>query len=429
MMKSLREILPWRPGGEELSGGSTARSTHAWIRWAKVWDVLFYAILVVALASSLADMGLYGRSQLLMGALTALFGLWYWFMIFRHRRWIQRDVPMLVYAAGAIALCIALIWINPIYNLLLFVMYSQLYSFLAMRWAIPTSIFLTALLALRGIVLAPGSWPIWVFIGTLSIFFGIFFALWIDSIIVQSQERRRLIEELESTRGELAAQERHAGVLEERGRLAREIHDTLAQGFISIVTHLEAAEGSLPTGSGQARHHLEQARRTARENLVEARNLVAALRPEILEGSSLSGALERLAGRWSKETGVPATVSITGEERPLTQESQVALLRAAQEALSNTRKHARAQRAKITLSYMEDLVALDVQDDGEGFDPRGVPVGADGGFGLRAMRERVEALGGSLLVESERGAGCTLVVELPLVAEAEVAVPAEGEVL
>jgi signal transduction histidine kinase len=425
VMKSLREILPWRQGEEEPSGGSTARGTHAWIRWARVWNVLFYAILVVALACSLADVGLYGRSQLVMGALTVLFGLWYWFMIIGHRRWIKRDVPMLVYAAGAIALCIALIWINPIYNLLLFVMYSQLYSFLTMRWAIPTSVLLTALLALRGIVLAPESWPIWVFIGTLSIFFGIFFALWINSIIMQSQERRRLIEELESTRGELAAQERHAGVLEERGRLAREIHDTLAQGFISIVTHLEAAEGSLPNGSGQARHHLEQARRTARENLVEARNLVAALRPEILEGSSLSGALGRLAERWSKETDVPATVSITGGERPLTQESQVALLRAAQEALSNTRKHARAQRVEITLSYMEDLVALDVQDDGEGFDPGGVAVGADGGFGLRAMRERVEALGGSLLVESEQGACCTLVVELPLVAGVEVALSTE----
>jgi signal transduction histidine kinase len=424
-MKSLREILPLRRRREVLSGGSTARSTHAWIRWAKVWDALFYVILVVALVSSLADMGSYGRSQLVMGTLTVIFGLWYWFMIIRHRRWIQRDLPMIVYAAGAIALCLTLIWISPIYNLLLFVMYSQLYSFLAMRWAIPTSILLSTLLVLRGIVLAPESWPVWVFIGTLSIFFGIFFALWINSIIMQSQERRRLIEELESTRGELSAQERHAGVLEERGRLAREIHDTLAQGFISIVTHLEAAEGSLLAGSGQARRHLEQARRTARENLVEARNLVAALRPEILEGSSLSGALGRLAERWSGETGVPTTVSITGEERPLTQESQVALLRASQEALSNTRKHARAQRVEITLSYMEDLVALDVQDDGEGFDPRGVAVGADGGFGLRAMRERVETLGGSLLVESEQGAGCTLVVELPLVAGAEIGVPAE----
>ncbi|HEX5850669.1 MAG TPA: histidine kinase, partial [Rubrobacter sp.] len=143
------------------------------------------------------------------------------------------------------------------------------------------------------------------------------------SIIEQSRERRELIEELESTREQLAARQRRAGILEERGRLAREIHDTLAQGFISIVAHLEAAEGAL--GSDQARRHLEQARRTARDNLIEARHLVAALRPEILEGSSLSGALERLARRWSEETDIPATVSVTGGESTLTQESQVAL--------------------------------------------------------------------------------------------------------
>jgi signal transduction histidine kinase len=178
---------------------------------------------------------------------------------------------------------------------------------------------------------------------------------------------------------------------------------------------------------GPSREHLDQARRTARENLVEARRLVAALRPEILEGTSLSGALGRLAERWSGETGVPATVSVTGDEHALAQETQVALLRAAQEALSNTRRHARAASVEITLSYMEDLVALDVQDDGEGFDPNGVAEGADGGFGLRAMRERVEAIGGSLLVESEPGAGCTLVVELPLVPGAEGATFAKRE--
>jgi signal transduction histidine kinase len=253
-----------------------------------------------------------------------------------------------------------------------------------------------------------------VFIATLSVIFGIFFALWINSIIGQSQERQQLIEELESTREELAARQRRAGILEERSRLAREIHDTLAQGFISIVAHLEAAEGALSPGSHQARRHLQQARRTARENLVEARHLVAALRPEILEGSSLSGALERLAQRWSEETGIPATVSVTGNEHPLAQGSQVALLRAAQEALSNTRRHSGASETSITLSYMDDLVALDVQDDGTGFTPEKVSVEANGGFGLRAMRERVEALGGSLLLESAPGEGCTVVVELPL---------------
>jgi signal transduction histidine kinase len=412
VMKSFRDMLPERvaPG---RSPGGTARGTNAWVRWAGVWDALFYVLLVVALASSLLDMGFYGRRQLVVVGLTVLFGLWYWFMVRRHRRWIQKDIPMLVYAAGAITLCISLIWLSPSYNLLLFVMYSQLYSFLRIRLAIPASVVLTAFLVLRGILAAPEAWPFWVFIATLSVLFGIFFALWINSIIEQSQERQQLIRELESTREELAARQRRAGILEERSRLAREIHDTLAQGFISIVAHLEAAEGALSPGSDQARLHLQQARRTARENLVEARHLVAALRPEILDGSSLSGALGRLARRWSEETGIPATVSVTGDEHPLAQGSQVALLRAAQEALSNSRRHAGAGEVSITLSYMDDLVALDVQDDGTGFTPENVAVEANGGFGLRAMRERLQALGGSLLVESEPGAGCTLVVELP----------------
>ena len=112
MMKSFKNMLPER-AGQRRSPGGTARDTNAWIRWAGVWDALFYVLLAVALASSLLEMGLLGERQLVIFGLTILFGLWYWFMIIRHRRWIQRDLPMLVYAAGAIALCVALIWINP----------------------------------------------------------------------------------------------------------------------------------------------------------------------------------------------------------------------------------------------------------------------------------------------------------------------------
>jgi signal transduction histidine kinase len=151
--------------------------------------------------------------------------------------------------------------------------------------------------------------------------------------------------------------------------LARAIHDTLAQGFISIVTHLEAAEEELSPRTGSVRRHLDQALRAARENLVEARRLVAALRPEILEGLSLPEALRRLAAGWSEASGVPVEVNVTGDQTWLPQELRVALLRVAQEGLSNARKHARADRVTMTLSYLEDLALLDVQDDGLGFDP------------------------------------------------------------
>ncbi len=209
----------------------------------------------------------------------------------------------------------------------------------------------------------------------------------------------------------LMRQVSEAAVLEERQRLAREIHDTLAQDFTSIVTHLEAAESALDTAPDVARAHLDRARRAAREGLREARRVVWALRPDILTRTDLAQALERVAHRWSEETGTPAHVTVTGTPRPLPGDLDVVLLRAAQEALNNVRKHARASRVDITLTYMDDQVILDVQDDGVGFDP--ASLSDSPGFGPRAMRERVEARGGHVIVESAPGEGTTVVTILP----------------
>ncbi len=213
---------------------------------------------------------------------------------------------------------------------------------------------------------------------------------------------------------------RQTGVLRERQRMAHEIHDTLAQGFTSIVMNLEAAEGTLPPDLGErARHHLDQVRLTARESLTEARRLVWALRPEPLEKASLPEALGRLIERWSKESGVAASVTVTGTPRPLSPEIETTLFRTAQEALANVRKHAHASRVALTLSYMSTMVALDARDDGVGFDPSETATQvrgrASGGFGLKGMRERIEQAGGTLCVESAPGEGSTLAVELPMV--------------
>ena len=210
---------------------------------------------------------------------------------------------------------------------------------------------------------------------------------------------------------------RQAGVLRERQRMAHEIHDTLAQGFTSIVMNLEAVEEIEPPASETARRHLEGARQAARESLTEARRLVWALRPESLDRRSLVEALQGLSDRWAQETGVSVRANATGTPRGLPPETEVALLRVAQEALGNVRKHAGARRAALTLSYMDDLVVLDILDDGAGFDPcvprAGVGAGDSGGFGLRSMRERVEILGGRFSVDSSPGNGTSLTVELP----------------
>jgi signal transduction histidine kinase len=178
---------------------------------------------------------------------------------------------------------------------------------------------------------------------------------------------------------------------------------------------LEAARSAVESGSAGAAGHVEQALHAARDGLCEARRVAWVLRPESLERGTLGAALERATSELGHQTGIAARTVVTGEARPVTAELEVTLLRASQEALANVRRHARARHVTVTLSYMEDVVVLDVCDDEVGFDPAALPTepGRDGGLGLIAMRERVETLGGSLTVESAPERGSTLVVELP----------------
>ncbi len=248
----------------------------------------------------------------------------------------------------------------------------------------------------------------------LSVAVGSGLALFIDAIIRESRQRHQLIAELEAARTELAGAEHQAGVLEERQRLAREIHDTLAQGFTSIVVLLEAAEAATGPGPHPAQHYLDQARRTARESLGEARSFVWALQPQALETATLPEALGRLTERLSEEAGVTARAMVTGTRHPLAPDTEAAILRTAQEGLANIRKHAQASDVVLTLSYLADGVILDIRDDGRGFDPGAVGERRDGtGLGLLGMRARLAEAGGTLTVESAPGEGTTLVVELP----------------
>ncbi|WP_101789469.1 sensor histidine kinase [Nonomuraea indica] len=232
----------------------------------------------------------------------------------------------------------------------------------------------------------------------------------------ESERRRRLIEELTATRADLAEAQHAAGVLAERERLAREIHDTLAQGLSSIQLLLRAAERALPGTAHGAARYVGQARQAAVDNLAEARRLVAALAPPALEGSTLTDALRRLCATTSARHRLTARFHLAGEPVPLPTAHEVALLRVAQSALANTVRHAGAATAEVTLGYLGDHVAVDVVDDGRGFDPDHLPV-ADprtGGFGLAAMRARVHALGGALTVVSSPGHGTALSARLPL---------------
>jgi signal transduction histidine kinase len=391
----------------------------AWARGAWIWDAAFYAVLGLATAAALLSDHQSRRDRLFTVGLALLLALW-------HRVFSRRVPPdqtavrdALVYVAGIYLLWFALVSTNLAFFFMLWVLYPWTFRLLPLRAGIAAALLLTALTTWRELAipgqslgdrLAQASYAV------VSAVAGMLFAIWIHRIISQSVERKQLIEQLTETRRELAVAERQAGVLEERQRLAREIHDTLAQGFTSIVLQLQAAEAAWAAGSPDARMHLEQARRTASENLAEARRLVWALQPETLGDASLPEALARLTDRLAEEHGIEAATRVTGGRRPLPTPTEVALLRITQEALANVRRHARAGRVTVTLSYMEDVAVLDVQDDGVGFDPRstGPASPEEGGFGLAAMRQRVDRLGGSMVVESAPGAGTTLVVELPV---------------
>jgi signal transduction histidine kinase len=387
-----------------------------------VWDAALYALVALTAALALLDPATAGRDRWLVLGLSALLAGWH--LGFR-RLGIDEDRPrrVLVYLFGLLGLWFVLAGIHPAFFSLLLVLYPQIFRHLRLAVAVPTSVAVSVAVVWRE-VLASGQ-PLsehWGAIigGLVSVVFGSLFALWITRIIEQSYERRRLIEQLEATRSELAAAEREGGRLAERQRLARDIHDTLAQGYVSIVLQLQAAEAELPDGAAQARAHLDLARRTARDNLAEARRLVWDLRPEALSAAPLGEALGRLTGRVAEETGMVATATVTGTPRPLSPDAEVTLLRVTQEALANVRRHADAGRVAVTLSYMDGEATLDVRDDGTGFDPgsRQGGAGADGhgpngGLGLRGMRERVEALGGRLEVETAPGRGTTVAVTVP----------------
>ncbi len=246
-------------------------------------------------------------------------------------------------------------------------------------------------------------------IAALGIAFSVAFGTWVSKIISQSAERAGLIAQLEQTRAELAEVSRDAGVLTERNRLASEIHDTIAQGFTSIVMLVQAADALLDSDPARVRRQLDLIGRTARENLAEARALVSGLVPAALDSTTLSDALARLTDRVGQELAIEASFEVTGEPRVLGTGTEVVLLRIGQEALSNVRKHAKARSVRVGLRFAAEVASLEVRDDGVGFDAGLI----SDGFGLRGMHARIAEVGGVLDVRSDVGAGTTVVAEVP----------------
>jgi signal transduction histidine kinase len=342
------------------------------------WYVLFAVTQVTALILTLVDNNTLA-DRLTAAGLLCLNSLW--FVLYGRRLVIRGDDDWhgFVYAAGSLATFAPAVWFSGNATFALFGLIPQIYMVLPLAWAfVPMAIFVLTPQILTWAAGAVPSlpWPAALLIIGFSQAFG-----WaIHRISTQNQQRGELLERIEALTIEA-----------ERARWSAEIHDTLAQGFTSIITLLQGAEPNV-----------ELALQTARENLREARALVASNAPSPLDGSTLEDALRRLVSGIS----LPSSFRVIGNAVPLTTSVEVVLLRTVQEALTNVARHSGASRVDVVMRFDEDGVSLEVRDDGRGFGD------APEGFGLRGMRARLEQVGGTLSLSSDEGA--SVLVEVPL---------------
>src|SRR5262245_32919958 len=340
----------------------------------------------------------YRLGTLGVAALTAGWMLWW---VTLHPAWQRRRGLMGLYCAGLLVLIGVLVTRSPWFGLFAVTGYLHTWELLTGNWRVGG---VTATAVLHVTAIFGGRLPeptvpaVAAFLLMVAVIAGlaVAFSRWGEVTTLQNEQRKRIIVELAEANAKLEAavaenaelqarllaQAREAGTLDERQRMAREIHDTLAQGLTGIITQVQAAR-SAEGRPGDWRRHLDNAVDLARESLSEARRTVRAVGPEQLEGTGLPDALADVVERWSSLHGVRTEVTTCGTVRPLHPEVEVALLRTAQEALANVAKHAAASRVGLTLSYLADLVTLDIRDDGAGFDPDEVRgADGDGGFGL-----------------------------------------------
>ncbi|TJZ54323.1 sensor histidine kinase [Streptomyces piniterrae] len=400
----------------------------SFIRWGPYAFLGVGTLLSVATAAPLMSTGdRYAAAALVPVALALQ--LW-WSRA--NRRHTGPSVASTVYYALRWALAFTLTWLNP-----LFAFYAVLGYFGAER-LLPRRLVRIGLIATAVIMagsnsggLPPSGQTGWLlFGGVLAAHIGLLYVF--SHLSAQEEERTRVqadtIAELEDTNArlqqaldenaalhaQLLVQAREAGVSDERRRLAAEIHDTLAQGLTGIIAQLQVVANA--TDPALARGHLDRAADLARHSLGEARRSVQNLGPFALEHHALPEALKATLTEWAGRVGARAEFTVTGTAEPLHEEIEGTLVRIAQEALSNTARHAKATRVGVTLSYMDDEVALDVRDDGHGFDPLALPPrSGSGGFGLDGMRARAERVAGTVEVESEPGHGTAVSARVPLV--------------
>ncbi len=236
----------------------------------------------------------------------------------------------------------------------------------------------------------------------------------LDAMAVSLAEQVAAVRRLASERQAFAQQAEQVAVLEERQRLARELHDTVSQELFALAMMLGAIRNILPDDRADAREQLSRAEEVARRAQASMRGLIRALRPVELGSRSLAAALESLLDEVSERQGVETDLSVQGQG-PLPVGIEDALFRIAQEAVSNAVRHGQPTRIAVGLRHGEGDLSLTVSDNGQGFDPMTVAAH----IGLGSMRERAAEIGGQLAIQSRPGAGCTVQLRLTGLSDSE----------
>ncbi|MGM7698033.1 sensor histidine kinase [Microbacterium sp. A84] len=396
------------------------------------YSVLPYALLAISTVLTLLQIGQGERV-----ALPAILGLTLvttvWLSVFSRAQGDQRNGTLIAVSyTGLMITAAALVVLSPWYGVFAFVGYIHAFLLLTGPWryvgVAATSIIMAVSYVGGWDNIAEGRWGVWVTISAVTgVLAGTSFYFAASTDVTGRKQKQVLallhdanaklegaLEENAGLHAQLLVQAREAGILDERQRIAGDLHDTLAQSLAGILTQLQAAEQTMGDAPA-ARRHLTNALALARESLTDARRTIHAVEPDALAHALLPEAIGEVTRRWAESHLVDAVFTVTGDARPLHTDVEATLLRTAQEALTNVAKHAKAGRVGLTLSYMEDLVTLDVRDDGVGFAPdlARTAISEDGGFGLTAMRQRVRRLAGQVVIESEPGAGTALSATVP----------------
>ncbi|MDT0276863.1 sensor histidine kinase [Blastococcus goldschmidtiae] len=406
-----------RPAVASPTGGGAGGRPLSERGW-RITLVVHHVVVAVLVAIAMVDAVLEesgAREAVLLAALAVLLLAYATVggpaLVRRDHRRAARYLLVLVVVIGVLA------WILPELLFLLFLAFPQVWFMVAgLRSGVLWTLALGVAAALGPTVhWAQGTEPF-----DLQTLVGVAFSLamgaWVFSVLEHSDQRAALIRELESTRAELAVLHHQQGMVAERERLAREVHDTLAQGYTSIVVLAQTAVAVLPGDPDAAAERLAVIEEVARENLAEARAMVAAFAPVALDSATLVEALQRLAERFGRETGIVTrvdTAALGSTGTALSRAEEIVLLRGAQEALANVRRHAAASAVVLRISRVGSgdgaQVSVHVEDDGVGFDPA-----ASAGVGLAGLRDRAEEVGGAVDVRSAPGEGTRVTVRVPV---------------